>query len=175
MASRMDNTKAQQLVDPTVHQWYRFVLSFPDHLVRTLLEQFDIRPGQTVLDPFVGTGTTLVECKKRGIASVGVDANPVTAFASRVKTNWDVDLNELRHRYTKVLSLARSLSKSTTVTQLSFGDLLVEELMVSNDISEQEVQEFVELLPKNWINPHLLHKVLAVKSLSRYFSTRCCH
>jgi hypothetical protein len=29
-----------------------------------------------------------VECKKRGIASVGVEANPMAAFASRVKTDW---------------------------------------------------------------------------------------
>jgi hypothetical protein len=49
-----------------VHDWYRFVLSFPPHLVRTYLERFDIGPQHCVLDPFCGTGTTLVECKKRG-------------------------------------------------------------------------------------------------------------
>lgn len=46
-----------------------------------------VRHGQLVFDPFCGTGTTLVECMKRGIASVGLDASPFSCFVSRVKTN----------------------------------------------------------------------------------------
>jgi len=47
--------------DRAAHDWYRFVLSFPAHLVRTYLDRFGLAPGHTVLDPFCGTGTTLVE------------------------------------------------------------------------------------------------------------------
>src|SRR5216684_1223024 len=73
------------------HDWYRFVLSFPPHLVRTYLDRFGVTAGQCVLDPFCGTGTTLVECKKLGIASVGIEANPMGFFASSVKTDWTPD------------------------------------------------------------------------------------
>jgi tRNA G10 N-methylase Trm11 len=68
--------------DRAAHEWYRFVLSFPPHLVRQHLERFEIGPGNTVLDPFCGTGTTLVECKKRGISSLGIEAHPMARFAS---------------------------------------------------------------------------------------------
>ena len=78
-------------VDLPAHRWYRFVLSFPPHLVRHYLTKFGVEPGQVVLDPFCGTGTTLVECKKLGIDSVGIEANPIARFASAVKTSWDVD------------------------------------------------------------------------------------
>ena len=44
--------------------WYRFVLSFPPHLVREYISRFDLGSGARVLDPFCGTGTTIVECKK---------------------------------------------------------------------------------------------------------------
>ena len=74
--------------DRAVHNWYRFVLSFPAHLVRQYLEQFGLAEGATVLDPFCGTGTTLVECKKNGVVSVGVEANPMAWFASTVKLDW---------------------------------------------------------------------------------------
>ena len=67
-------------------------------LVANYLDKFGIESGATVLDPFVGTGTTLVECKKRGVHSIGIDANPVTAFASRVKTQWDIDLDSFCRR-----------------------------------------------------------------------------
>lgn len=59
-----------------MHRWYRFVLSFPPHLVREYLERFDAHKGSTVLDPFCGTGTTVVECKKNGIPSFGIEAMP---------------------------------------------------------------------------------------------------
>jgi DNA modification methylase len=74
--------------DRPAHEWYRFVLSFPPHLVRTYLQRFRLGKGQQVLDPFCGTGTTLVECKKMGIRSVGIEANPVAHLASEVKVDW---------------------------------------------------------------------------------------
>src|ERR1700722_3184293 len=78
----------QTFLNGEVHDWYRLVLGFSDHLVASLIQEFDLSAGSTVLDPFSGSGTTAVECKKRGINCVAVDANPVGCFASHVKTNW---------------------------------------------------------------------------------------
>jgi len=77
--------------DRAAHDWYRFVLSFPPHLVRQYLERFGLDQRHTVLDPFSGTGTTLVECMKRGIPSIGIEAHPMACFASRVKTSLSED------------------------------------------------------------------------------------
>lgn len=89
-APAQGNGRANKIMarDRAVHDWYRFVLSFPPHLVRTYLDRFGLQKGQVVLDPFCGTGTTLVECKQRGIASYGLEVNPVAHFASEVKTDW---------------------------------------------------------------------------------------
>lgn len=92
---RADANKLQPQ-DRAVHDWYRFVLSFPPHLVRDYLQQFGITSRQQVLDPFCGTGTTLVECKKLGIPCVGFEANAVAHFASRTKANWRPDADGLR-------------------------------------------------------------------------------
>jgi hypothetical protein len=94
--------------DRAAHDWYRFVLSFPPHLVRDYLLRFDAHPGQRVLDPFCGTGTTLVECKKLGIASVGIEANPMAHFASEVKLDWTPDPDELLEHARKVATRARA-------------------------------------------------------------------
>lgn len=63
--------------DRPAHDWYRFVLSFPPHLVRDYLSRFGVNERSTVLDPFCGTGTTLVQCKKARICSIGIEANPM--------------------------------------------------------------------------------------------------
>lgn len=77
--------------DRAAHEWYRFVLSFPPHLVRDYVRRFGLDSSHRVLDPFCGTGTTLVECKKLGVPSVGLEVNPMARFASQVKTDWSVD------------------------------------------------------------------------------------
>jgi len=81
--------------DRPAHDWYRFVLSYPPHLVRDYVARFGLGHDDCVLDPFCGTGTTLVECKKLGIKSVGIEANPMAWFASSVKVDWSVDPKQL--------------------------------------------------------------------------------
>jgi hypothetical protein len=81
--------------DTPFHQWYQFVLSFPPHIVRHYLGFFDASEDSVILDPFCGTGTTLVESKKLGFRSQGIEANPMAQFASKVKVNWKVDVARL--------------------------------------------------------------------------------
>jgi len=81
--------------DRAAHDWYRFVLSFPPHLVREYINRFKLGASACVLDPFCGTGTTIVECKKCGITSVGVEAHPMLHFASVTKIDWSPDPDKL--------------------------------------------------------------------------------
>lgn len=94
--------------DRAFHDWYRFVLSFPPHLVQDYLEAFSIQPGSIVLDPFCGTGTTVLEAKKAGIEGYGVEANPMAALASRVKCDWAADANEIVDQALQAASVAKS-------------------------------------------------------------------
>lgn len=158
-----------QLDDTAIHGWYRFVLAFPDHLVSDYLDRFGVESGATVLDPFVGTGTTLVECKKRGIHSVGIDANPVTAFASRVKTQWDIDLDSFRTRRNDLLKRVRpALLELTPIgrsEQLNFDDLLAlrEKPSRYEPLARTTRDEIVALIPKGAISPLPLSKTLLVR------------
>lgn len=163
------NTTVQKLDNKTVHDWYRFVLSYPDHLVRDLLDHLDVRPGDTVLDPFVGTGTTLIECKKRGVHSIGLDTNPFTAFASRVKTNWDIDLMRFDQRVEIVLNMARPsifALNGAYSRQLSFDDVLPHgHVLADGDVITVDDSEIKAVLPKNWIGDRPLQKCLILKHI----------
>ena len=92
-APKEDNRLREE--DRPAHDWYRFVLSYPPHLVRDYLARLEVPKDGVVLDPFCGTGTTIVECKKLGFASIGLEANSMPAFACRVKSHWDIDHRSL--------------------------------------------------------------------------------
>ena len=56
---------------------------FTPELVETLIDYYAASDA-TVLDPFVGSGTTLLEAGKRGLAVMGVDINPAAYLMSRL-------------------------------------------------------------------------------------------
>lgn len=82
--------------DQPAHDWYRFVLSYPPHLVRDYLKRLSVTKRDRVLDPFCGTGTTIVECQKFGTSSVAVEANRMAYFAGKTKMNWNVHPKSFR-------------------------------------------------------------------------------
>lgn len=118
-APRGRNGEANKVLvqDRAAHEWYRFVLSYPPHLVREYLERFGVGDGQRVLDPFSGTGTTVVECKKLGIQGVGVEANPVAHFAGQVKTDWTPDPDALAAHADTVAEAAYAKLRAGGVTE----------------------------------------------------------
>ena len=59
---------------------------FIEELPRQLIASLGCPDGTVVLDPFCGSGTTLVEAQRAGFESVGVDLNPIACLISRVKT-----------------------------------------------------------------------------------------
>ena len=122
----LDASNRVKAEDSSVHNWYRFVLSFPPHLVRHYVHRFGLRAGQVVLDPFCGTGTTLVECKKLGINSVGIERNPIAAFASQVKTDWSPDPDSLVAHAARIAEVATRQLEDDGIAEFSglplFGD-----------------------------------------------------
>lgn len=113
--------------DAPVHGWYRFVLSYPPHLVRKYATLFDLNGESLLCDPFCGTGTTLVEAKILGIPSVGFDAHPFAALASRVKTNWHLNPKRLRELGKKIAIDAEKQMENVGLPVQSFSARIMEE------------------------------------------------
>src|SRR5579859_6821520 len=141
--------------DRAVHAWYRFVLSFPPHLVRKYFGLFGLTENSVVLDPFCGTGTTLVEAKKLGIASVGFEANPMAVLASRTKVNWSVDANLLRSEAHRIASEAEADLRPVRAAEF-LGDGIFERETLFGLLSLDP--ECERLLLAGSISPVPLHK-----------------
>jgi 16S rRNA G966 N2-methylase RsmD len=154
---RFDNVKAppqsrkptaQAILNGEVHNWYRLRFGYSDHLVSDLLDEFSLSPGDRVLDPFCGSGTTLVECMKKGIDSVGIDANPSSCFAASVKTNWSLQAETL-------LTLLDEIESSVNRYGRQEARLKSDPTYLYLDSSG--------MLDRGWISPRPLAECLAIK------------
>lgn len=143
--------------DRAFHDWYRFVLSYPPHLVRKYLNEFDLKGTDLVLDPFCGTGTTVVEAKLRGIPSVGLEANRFAAFAGAVKVDWDIDADDLLKHAEGIRDRAIGrLRRQGVADEINLHLSIPSELRTLS--AEQE-----KLILKDSISPLPLHKALVLR------------
>lgn len=121
----------------------------PD-LPGTLMDVLSIPKGSAVFDPFVGSGTTLVEAQRRGIVSVGSDLNPIACLISRVKTSptpEDIEdiVNEVMEN---ALSLKNVIVPSIPNLDHWFSDVVqncVARLVIAISLAPPTHQDFLRL------------------------------
>jgi DNA modification methylase len=152
-------------LDAPIHRWWRFVLAFPPHLVVQYLDDFDCTsPACTVFDPFSGTGTTLVEAKRRGCQAVGFEALDFCYLASKVKTTWDLPIAELERTAKKLLAyIAEDFSR--------YGFFSNEGTLFDEHRNQEDVVECPHRLPpeqqkllgKGYISDRPLQKLLTIQ------------
>ena len=150
-----------RLNDRAAHQWYRFILSFPPHLVRNYVGKFNLDASHRILDPFCGTGTTVVECKKLGIPSFGLESNPVACFASRIKLHWKVDPNELLQHAQAIAKAVNRRLKNDGLSE-DAGLPLFQSRAVNPAVLRNISPAAGDLLLSDSISPVPLHKTLVL-------------
>ncbi len=69
------------------HWFYPYKGKFHPQMTRALANIIGMRPGETLLDPFAGSCTTMVEGAILELKTVGFDISPLCALIGKVKTN----------------------------------------------------------------------------------------
>lgn len=81
-----------------VHGWIKYKEGFSAQLVDTLLNEFGVRPGERILDPFAGSATTLLVAKVKGINADGIELLPNCHLSWEAKSRYkSYDIVELRN------------------------------------------------------------------------------
>lgn len=75
------------------HNFHAFAAKFPPQLPRLFIEGLT-SPGEIVLDPMMGSGTTLLEAYLLDRQAIGYDLDPLAIRQSQVKTTW-IDQEQL--------------------------------------------------------------------------------
>ena len=69
------------------HWFYPYKGKFHPQMARALANIIGMRPGETLLDPFVGSGTAAVEGALLGLKTIGFDISPLCVLIGKVKAN----------------------------------------------------------------------------------------
>lgn len=93
-----EGAKSSERVSGLTHNFYRYPARFSPAFARAVILAFS-QPGDTVFDPFMGGGTTLVEASVLGRKAVGIDINPLAVFVTKAKTTplLESDLSGIAH------------------------------------------------------------------------------
>src|SRR5688572_20633285 len=89
--------------DRDIHSIHAYPAKFTSALPGALLDII-ARPRASVVDPFVGSGTTLVEALRRGHFAFGADANPIAVLisAAKVARPTDADVYHVKRVMSRV-------------------------------------------------------------------------
>ncbi len=135
-----------------VHGLHPYLGKYVPQLVDYFLERYFQGTRYTVVDPFVGSGTTLVETNIFGIDSLGVDISEFNVLLSRVKTaEYDLGIltKEVRSIVEKTKREFQLVSKGELDTYISDG-------LASNEPLSYVNSDFL----KKWYAPKALYPLL---------------
>lgn len=138
-----------------IHRWFQYPAGFSYRAAEHILKIHNIHTGQIVYDPFVGTGTTVVVCKRQGIESYGIEAHPFVHKIATAKTDWNFDLAELineANHITFELDLTRNRSAQIDTSSMPelvrkcFSEPNLRDLIYIRDYVDQNVKTKYRLL-----------------------------
>jgi len=78
------------------HWIYPYKGKFHPQMIRALMNIIKIQNGETLFDPFVGSGTAVLEAQILGVNAIGLDISPLCVLISKVKTESVDVLNEIK-------------------------------------------------------------------------------
>lgn len=142
-----------------VHRLHPYLGKYIPQLVEIFLRKY-FKPGETILDPFVGSGTTLVQANELGINSIGFDISIFNTIICKAKTTkYDlekakIEILDILEKVTekpqvqkKQLALwEKQGSYHTGYLNKWFAEKALQELLAYRSLIEKEEYEYQDLL-----------------------------
>lgn len=103
------------------HWIYPYKGKFHPQMIRALLNIIGLKQGDTVLDPFSGSGTTALEAQLLGINFIGIDISPLCIIQGAVKTESIYVIDEIKKLKEAVIS---NLEANLFARQMDYYEML---------------------------------------------------
>lgn len=144
-------------LDLSIQRWYRYKEGYSIKLVDQILNKYNVKQGDLIVDPFCGSGSTLLQAKINKCDSIGFEINPFSAFLAKVKTQ-DYKQQDIAMFVKEVSALKKVKSKQkvnipkiSTIGQLFNRDALFYLLSLKEKIDQIKNKRVSDLLKLAWL------------------------
>jgi DNA modification methylase len=127
------------------HDLHSFAAKFPPQLPGTFIRDLT-NPGDIVLDPMMGSGTTVVEAVLQGRRGIGLDIDPLALHLGRAKT-MKIDRHRVRSSLSAVLTRANRLLEEKSIIDESLSQFF-----------DHQTKAFVDY----WFLPEIQRELMAL-------------
>jgi DNA modification methylase len=138
------------------HWIYPYKGKYHPQMIRALLNVMGVKKGDVVLDPFIGSGTTALECQLLGIDCIGIDVSKVCLLVSKVKTeslNAISEIEDLKESFLDDGAPADSETLNQTINEIKNEEARnfykVAELIAESDKTRRRRKDFMGSFTKN--------------------------
>ncbi len=138
-----------------IQSWFKCREGFSIELIKKILSENSC--PRKILDPFCGSGTTLVASTELGIASVGFDVNPLVTFAAKVKTRRYSfeDIEKLETLTSEILQITNSekapAPKLSIIEKVFNMEILETLLRIKHQIYSIPEGKYQDFLKLGWL------------------------
>ncbi|MEM3829127.1 MAG: DNA methyltransferase [Conexivisphaerales archaeon] len=146
--------------DYLTHNMHPYPAKFIPQIPNTMIKLFT-NPGDIILDPYCGSGTSLVEAKILGRNAIGIDLHPIAVLMSRVKTT-KIDERELNKIPALLSHIEKRIDKFYNLylkrTNLS---KFIKKLMKSENEISFEIPKFPNI--DHWFQKHVQYELTIIR------------
>lgn len=143
-----------------VNRLHPYLGKFIPQIVEIFLRKY-FKSGQTVLDPFCGSGTTLVQANELGINSIGFDVSEFNILLVKAKTG-NYDLNLLKNEIHELINRTEEIALKKQNKRDLFSELVQTYESIETD------NEYLN----TWFAPKALSELLIYKILLKEYKNK---
>ncbi len=134
-----------ELRKPFLHYLHKYKGKGDPRISRALINLLRVKEGDTILDPFVGSGAFIADAPTMGINAIGIEVLNIGKMIAEVKCNLAIDINKLRNA---IIKLFESIDSGLLEGNIKTKSILLKEKIRKNALNNTAFKKIDPYLDK---------------------------